>query len=130
MNFKLNKIIPQLITLLVVVLIFGFFTLFDSETPPGEYDEFASCLTEKGFKMFGSYWCPHCLDQKEMFGNSWEKVNYIECSLPNRAGQTVACTAEGIESYPTWETGDGTRLLGVQSFGSLSELSGCSLSAE
>ena len=26
MNFKLNKIIPQLITLLVVVLIFGFFT--------------------------------------------------------------------------------------------------------
>ena len=26
MNFKLNKIIPQLVTLLVVVLIFGFFT--------------------------------------------------------------------------------------------------------
>ena len=26
MNFKLNKIIPQLITVLVVVLIFGFFT--------------------------------------------------------------------------------------------------------
>ena len=26
MNFKLNKILPQLITLLVVVLVFGFFT--------------------------------------------------------------------------------------------------------
>ncbi|SVC83530.1 uncharacterized protein METZ01_LOCUS336384, partial [marine metagenome] len=26
MNFKLNKILPQLVTLLVVLLVFGFFT--------------------------------------------------------------------------------------------------------
>jgi hypothetical protein len=118
------------IIVFIGILIFGFFSFFDKETIPGEYDEFASCLTENGFKMFGAYWCPHCLDQKEMFGNSWEKINYIECSLPNKGGQTVACSNEGVESYPTWEYADGTRVLGVQSFSVLSEASGCPLTEE
>ena len=32
------------------------------------YDGFAKCLATKQAKMYGLYWCPHCIEQKEMFG--------------------------------------------------------------
>jgi hypothetical protein len=32
------------------------------------YDGFAKCLASKQAKMYGLYWCPHCAEQKEMFG--------------------------------------------------------------
>src|SRR3989344_7082850 len=66
------------------------------------YDDFAKCLTEKGVKMYGAYWCGHCKTQKEMLGDSWQYVNYVECSNPDGT-PTAECTAAGIEGYPTWE---------------------------
>ena len=45
----------------------------------GKYDGFAKCLTEKGFKEYGAYWCPHCARQKELFGDDISNVNYFEC---------------------------------------------------
>lgn len=96
---------------------------------PGRYDDFAKCLTEKGVKMYGAYWCPHCQSQEEMFGGSWKYVTYVECSLPNRGSQNAACSKAGIEGYPTWEFGDGERLEGEVPLQQLSERSGCSLEA-
>ena len=94
---------------------------------PGKYDSFAQCLTEKGTKMYGAFWCPHCQDQKEDFGSSWKYVTYIECSLPDRSGQTPLCQKEGIESYPTWEFSDKSREKGVMTLNELSEKTGCPL---
>ncbi len=94
---------------------------------PGKYDDFAKCLTEKGVVMYGAYWCPHCKNQEELFGSSWKHVNYVECSLPNRAGQNVVCNRAGIKGYPTWEFGDGERVEGEVPLQQLSERSGCSL---
>src|SRR5579884_3441002 len=34
------------------------------------YDSFAQCLTQKKATMYGLYWCEHCAEQKEMFGNA------------------------------------------------------------
>jgi hypothetical protein len=93
----------------------------------GKYDEFAKCLSENGVKMYGAYWCPHCNAQKQMFGNSWSQVNYVECSLPNKAGQTQVCTESGIKSYPTWEFQDGLRIEGEMPLEKISSLSGCKL---
>ena len=93
----------------------------------GEYGAFANCLTESNVKMFGAYWCPYCQSQEKMFGDSWDLINYIECSLPNRMGQTAVCSKAGIKSYPTWEFSDGTRKSGVLSLDTLSSLSGCAL---
>lgn len=93
----------------------------------GKYDEFAQCLSENGVKMYGAYWCPHCNAQKQMFGNSWSQVNYVECSLPNKAGQTQVCTESGIKSYPTWEFQDGLRIEGEMPLEKISSLSGCKL---
>lgn len=94
---------------------------------PGMYDDFAKCLSEKGVVMYGAYWCPHCKNQEELFGGSWKLVNYVECSLPNRAGQTQLCSKAGITGYPTWEFSDGSRAEGELSLQQLSDKSGCSL---
>jgi len=76
--------------------------------------------------MYGAYWCPHCANQKDLFGNSFQYVDYIECSLPSRA-QTEFCNNAGIENYPTWEFQDGERTEGVMSLESLAARSGCEL---
>ena len=121
-----------IIGIVVIGVIFGFFfrgniTGSSTSEASGEYDSFAKCLTDSGMKMYGAYWCPHCNDQKEMFGDSWKNINYIECSLPGGNGQTKICIQEGIRAYPTWELPDGVRIEGGLSFSQLSEYSGCSL---
>jgi len=98
-----------------------------SATEPGKYDELAKCLTEKGVKMYGTYWCSHCKVQKQMFGDSWQYVSYVECSLPGGQGQTEECGEAGIEGYPTWEFEDGERLSGEVVLEQLAEKAGCEL---
>jgi hypothetical protein len=94
---------------------------------PGQYDALAVCLTEKNTKMYGAYWCAHCQNQKKMFGDSFAKITYIECSLPGGAGQTEECAIAGINGYPTWEFADGSRLEGEVSLEVLAQKSNCSL---
>src|SRR3989338_7132596 len=113
--------------ILFVCVISIILLLAGCSTDSRKYDGFASCLTEKGAMMYGAYWCPHCQDQKKMFGKSWEYVNYIECSLPNAQGQTELCSMEKIESYPTWEFADGERNTGVMSLNALAEKTDCPL---
>jgi|SRR3989344_5271175 len=93
----------------------------------GKYDGFAQCITQSGAKMYGAYWCPHCTDQKKAFGSSSKYMNYVECSLPNNGGQTQVCTDAGIESYPTWEFGDGTKEQGFIPLSALAQKTGCVL---
>jgi uncharacterized membrane protein len=65
----------------------------------------ARYLKEKGAKMYGAYWCPHCHEQKQLFGKpAFNEINYVECAdVQNPRQQTDACRKAGIESYPTWE---------------------------
>jgi len=117
----MNKLLP----ILLISLLFLISCSNDDLTSSAVLDTFTQCLTERGAKMYGAYWCPHCLDQKEMFGKSWNNINYIECSLPGKSGQTEVCNLAGITSYPTWEFADGSRLEGVQPFEVLAQKSGC-----
>ena len=83
--------------------------LIYQKVKPGAYDGLAQCLKDKGVIFFGAFWCPHCQNQKKLFGNSAKKLPYVECSLPSGKGQTDECNKEGIEGYPTWEFADGSR---------------------
>lgn len=124
---KTNQIfygIGLLILLLIVYLVFF------SSTPPGYYDEFAQCLSDNGAKLYGTFWCPHCNEQKEAFGDSIQYVNYIECSTPDGQGRTTVCVEANVESYPTWEFADGSRVTGVVPLYQLSEKTGCPLNNE
>jgi hypothetical protein len=94
---------------------------------PGEYDDFAQCLTALQVVKYGSDLCPHCLAQKELFGNSFQYVSYIECNQ-----HPDLCIEAEITAYPTWVFYDfeGTqmsRVQGKQGLEELSLLSGCSL---
>lgn len=121
---KISK--PVLISgIIFAVILLTIFVFNKTNDNPGQYDDFAKCLSDKGVKMYGAYWCPHCMSQKRMFGNSWKHINYIECSLPNKSGQTLNCRQAGIRSYPTWEFQDGKRIEGTLSFDKLSQYSNC-----
>ena len=60
-----------LVVLLVVVMVSVF---MNANTPTGAATKdpaaLAKCLTSKDVKMYGTSWCPHCNNQKEMFGVS------------------------------------------------------------
>ncbi|MBR9683089.1 hypothetical protein GOV03_00955 [Candidatus Woesearchaeota archaeon] len=84
-------------------------------------DALAKCLTEKGIKMYGTEWCPHCKNQKELFGDSFKQVDYIDCDK-----RKSECAQAGIKGYPTWII-EGEKYPGVQQLGKLATLSNCRL---
>jgi uncharacterized membrane protein len=63
----------------------------------------AEHLSSKGVLFYGASWCPHCQEQKRIFGNSASRLPYVECNLagPN-APQASACSSAGVNTYPTW----------------------------
>ena len=113
------------LSVLVIVGVVGFKSM--SEDAPGAYDMFASCIAESGTTFYGAFWCPHCADQKELFGNSAALLPYVECSMPNGQAQTAICIEEEIQGYPTWEFPSGERVSRVMTLGELAEKTNCAL---
>ena len=114
--------------ILILILIAGLVVFFIySNNRPGELDEFALCLKDKGAKFYGAFWCPHCQNQKKLFGRSQRLLPYIECSTPDGKNQLQECNDAGIKGYPTWEFVDGSRLEGEIPLSQLAEKTGCSL---
>src|SRR5580765_3266739 len=92
-----------------------------------KYDSFAQCLADKNAKMYGLYWCPHCADQKEMFGAAFRKIPYVECAIKDKPGELApACQAVGAKLFPSWQFGNEPPKEGVLSLQALSEKTGCS----
>ncbi|NEO27124.1 MAG: hypothetical protein F6K03_09580, partial [Kamptonema sp. SIO4C4] len=77
-------------------------------------------------RMYGAYWCPHCNDQKERFGNAASRLNneiYVECDPRGEDSQTQLCIDKKVRGFPSWEI-NGEMYLGVKSLSELAELSG------
>lgn len=101
---------PIFLAIVLVVILGVSYWMYADSKKPGQYDNLAQCLQNKGVKFYGAFWCPHCQNQKAMFGKSAKKLPYIECSTPDGKGQTQVCKDAKIEGYPTWEFTDGTRM--------------------
>ncbi len=83
-----------------------------------------SHLKDVGAKMYGGYQCPHCHDQKQLFGReALRELNYIECDPRGPNAQTELCQEVGIKGYPTWEI-EGKFYPGTRSLEELADLSG------
>lgn len=81
-------------------------------------------LTQIGAKEYGAWWCPHCHEQKQLFGKqAFKKINYIECDADGKNAQPNLCQAANIQGFPTWEI-NGQLYPGVQSLQRLAQLSG------
>jgi hypothetical protein len=93
-----------------------------------QFDAFAQCLASRGAKMYGLYWCPHCADQKAMFGPSFQYVPYVECATgPPGKEMAAECKAAGVKLFPSWQFGPDSPKEGVLSLQVLSEKTGCEL---
>lgn len=116
----------------IIVVLAGlvYFTRSGDSAVPGKYDDFAKCLTESGAKMYGAYWCPHCAEQKKMFGSSVKYIPYVECDPRGDNANEAACDAAGVDSFPTWIFADGSKIGGTTSLRQLSIKTGCELPTE
>ncbi|MFA6301250.1 MAG: thioredoxin domain-containing protein [Candidatus Paceibacterota bacterium] len=94
---------------------------------PGKYDALATCLKDKGAVFYGAFWCPHCQATKKEFGSAAKLLPYVECSTSDAAGQLQICADKKIDSYPTWEFADGSRLTGEVSLSQLADKTACVL---
>lgn len=112
-----------------ILIVFSIVLFFFSsqQNKPGKLDSFASCLKDKNVVFYGAFWCPHCQNQKRLFGSSERYLPYVECSTPDGKNQTQICKDKHIQSYPTWEFANGASASGELSLKDLSDKSGCPL---
>ena len=120
------------IIVIAIAVIFAFFltlgagygdgigTTYNGQTSTAE---FATCITESGAVFYGTDWCSHCNNQKQLFGEHFEKVKFVNCDESRDL-----CVLAGIEAYPTWII-DGEHHLGTKSLGNLGILTGCEVGA-
>jgi uncharacterized membrane protein len=111
---------------------YGVFSVQSASAGSLPYSEaLAKHLTKSGAKMYGAFWCPHCKQQKELFGaQALRFVPYVECS-PNGRGtpQAQVCTDAGVEGYPTWVI-NGKTYAGEQKLADLARYTGFKLPDE
>ncbi|KAK1410501.1 hypothetical protein QVD17_37038 [Tagetes erecta] len=86
----------------------------------------AAHLRSVGAKMYGAFWCSHCLDQKEMFGSEALKLlDYAECYPDGfKIGTPLSkeCKEVNIRGFPMWVI-KGQVLEGIQEFPNLAKAS-------
>jgi uncharacterized membrane protein len=84
----------------------------------------ADHLTAVGAVMYTAYWCPHCHDQKELFGKeATAKLKIVECAPDGHNSQAALCATKKIEGLPTWEI-KGRLDSGQKSLAQLAAMSG------
>lgn len=124
MNFNMDftakgfTLIASSFALMVVGLVLYLF-VFSGPTSNSPIGQLALCLSDQGATMYSLPTCPHCQEQKDIFGDSFRYVDYVNCS-ENRE----KCINEGIETVPTWII-DKKKFAGVQELGELAEKAGC-----
>jgi hypothetical protein len=117
----------KIITAVLIVAAFAAVIYLGLRKRGNRFDAFAKCIASKQAKMYGAYWCPHCADQKEMFGSSFQYVPYVECGVPGSRDEGPVCKDAGIKHFPTWQFADGERQEGTLPLQSLGTKTGCGL---
>ncbi len=88
--------------------------------------ELAQHLRNIGAKEYIAYWCPHCQEQKLLFGKqAYELISNsikVECAPDSPLAKPDLCKAEKIEGYPTWVI-NGKSYSGVQTLQQLAQAS-------
>jgi uncharacterized membrane protein len=126
-----NTIIVGLIGALILAGILHL--VFNSGGPGDKYNEFATCLYEKGLRMYGSAGCSFCAKQRAIFGDAIENIHEIECDPRFPNAQYELCIEKDIAHTPTWilEDGNGNTVErledGVKKLEELAEVTGCQL---
>jgi hypothetical protein len=119
--------VRNVVIVVVIVAVCAGLYLFLRRKHDSRMDAFAQCLGIKGAKMYGAYWCPHCAEQKELFGSSFQYAPYVECGIKGSRNQAQVCIDAGVKRFPTWVFANGVRVEGEQSLELLGDTTGCPL---
>lgn len=91
----------------------------------------AERLADSGALFYGASWCPHCQEQKALFGASQDRLPYVECSPGGPRGPAASsCVSAGVGTYPTWVFADGARVTAVMPLQELADRVGYKYEAE
>ncbi|BAZ02306.1 vitamin K epoxide reductase [Tolypothrix tenuis PCC 7101] len=87
----------------------------------------ANHLAKIGAKEYVAFWCPHCHEQKLLFGQEAYKIIdssgvKVECAPGGLKAQPDSCKAAKIEGFPTWII-NGKSYSGVQNLEELAKVS-------
>ncbi len=81
-------------------------------------------LKQVGVKAYFAYWCPHCYEQKQLFGKqAYDEINHVECAPDGRNAQPQACKDAGVKAFPSWEI-NGKLTSGIKTLEELADLTG------
>lgn len=86
----------------------------------------AQCLADQWAVFYGAERCPHCANQKRLFGSeAQEYLPYVECDEKLDPQWAQACKLAGVQSFPTWKFANGTVLNGTQNLDALAQAASC-----
>jgi len=106
---------------IALIIFLSMYMVYGYINKPGQYDNFAKCLTEKGAVVYGNDYCQYTVKQLNFFGKSKQYLNYVKC-----ADNEKLCDEKGIQTTPTWEI-NGEMYVQVQTFERLAAVSGCEI---
>ena len=118
---KINFRKYVLLSMVGLIVVFLSMTVYSYSQQPGEYDDFAKCLTESEAVVYGNDFCSYTGKQLNYFGKSDKYLNYVKC-----ASNQELCDEKGVTLTPTWEI-NGSMYKSVQTFEKLSGLTGCEI---
>lgn len=91
-----------------------------STEDPSYLADLAATLKADGFILYGSGSDNLTKKQKEVFGQGFSLLDYVECDPGTENSNPQECAAKGINQYPTWVRGDQK----FSGYKSLSEIKG------
>jgi hypothetical protein len=112
MKKKLRSAIT--IFIIIAVILLAFFLLKNKEQETSE--EIAKCIGKNSI-LYTQLGCHACGSQKELFGESYQNLNIIDCWY-----EREKCA--NIQYTPTWVI-NGKEYVGVQTIEKLQELTNC-----
>ena len=87
---------------------------------------FAKSLRDAGVIFFGADWCPNCRQQKLLFEDGSQFLNFVEVTNPDHTPNARG-TSENVFTYPTWQFQNGSRQSGILTLAQLSTASGIAI---
>ena len=107
-----------------LAIVAGAFVFAGAAAPVTPYQRaLAQHLAKSGATFYGAFWCPHCQEQKALFGGAASGLPYVECDPKGAGAQPERCERAGVRVFPTWVIGP-ERREGVQSLEELARVSG------
>jgi len=77
-------------------------------------------LNDKNITLYGMSWCPHCKDQKSLFGENIDELDYIDCDI------SPDDICKELSVVPVWITPDEKIFVGQMSLSEIERISsGC-----